>query len=334
MSGPDSAGRLRLVVASIDDDVADVRRLTLAAENGGGAELPSYTPGSHLVVDIPPGPERPRALANAYSLVGESLHPTTYEIAVLRCDPERGGAGGSAWIHDLQPGDRVTALSPRSGFAPVQPATRHLLVAAGIGITPLVSHLRSHVRWGREFEVLYLFRVGRGALLDEVDQLAGGAATFWHDRVALMAHLRRRLADQPIGTHLYTCGPAGFMDVVVDEAAAAGWPNSRVHLEPFGLDDLDPGEPFTVTVDDRTFEVPSGTSLLEELEEQGYDVANLCRQGVCGECRLDLGPASTGVWHRDLFLSDDDKATGDCAMACVSRALPAADGHAHLEVIL
>ncbi|CAN5606637.1 PDR/VanB family oxidoreductase [soil metagenome] len=332
MTADDRARRLRLVVAAVDDRVPGVRRLALAAEDG--SELPSYTPGSHVVLDVPAGPSGERARANAYSLVGENLHPGTYEVAVLRCDPEQGAGGGSAWLHELGAGDRVTARPPRSGFAPVQPARRHLLVAAGIGITPLVSHLRSHVRWGRPVEVLYLFREGRGALLEEVDELAGGAATFWHDRLALLEHLRRQLANQPIGTHLYTCGPAGFMDVVTAEAAAAGWPTSRVHLEHFGLDDLDPGDPFTVTVGEHGFEVASGTSLLEELEARGYDVSSLCRQGVCGECRIGLGAATTGVWHRDLFLTDDDKAAGDCAMACVSRALPATDGHAHLEVLL
>ncbi|MAS54463.1 MAG: oxidoreductase [Pimelobacter sp.] len=325
-------GRLRLVVAGIDDTVPAVRRLVLAAPQGG--ELPSYTPGSHLVLDVPAGAGRERALANAYSLVGEGLHPSRYEIAVLLCDPHGGAAGGSAWVHTLRTGDPVTAMPPRSSFAPVQAATRHLLVAAGIGITPLVSHLRFHARWGREAELLYLHRAGRGALLDEVAELTGGVASPFHDRADLLSRLRERLLDQPIGTHLYTCGPTGFMDLVVSEAQEAGWPASRIHLEHFGLDDLDPGEPFDVTVGERRFEVASGVSLLEAMEQQGYAVPNLCRQGVCGECRLDLGPATTGVWHRDLYLTDDDKAAGDCAMACVSRALPAADGRSHLEVSL
>jgi len=324
--------RLSLVVAGIDDTVPAVRRLVLAPADGG--ELPSYTPGSHLVLDVPSGAGRERALANAYSLVGESLHPSTYEVAVLLRDAAEGAAGGSARVHGLRIGDPVTTMPPRSSFAPVQPATRHLLVAAGIGITPLVSHLRFHARWGREAELLYLHREGRGALVAEVDELAPGATEHFHNRVSVLARLRDRLLEQPIGAHLYTCGPTGFMDLVVAEARAAGWPASRIHLEHFGLDDLDPGEPFDVTVGEQRFEVASGVSLLEAMEKQGYAVPNLCRQGVCGECRLDLGPTTTGVWHRDLYLTDDDKAAGGCAMACVSRALPAAGGRAHLEVLL
>lgn len=330
-----AGARLTLEVAALDDTVPGVRSLTLARPDGGA--LPSYTPGSHVVVDVPAGDGRARPLANAYSLTGESVHPPTYSISVLRCAPEDGAAGGSAWIHTLGLGDTLTVTAPRSAFAPVQLATRHLLVGAGIGITPLVSHLRSAVRWGRDVQLVQVSREGYGAHLDEVRALGGDRVTVLGDRTALAAHLERVLADQPVGTHLYTCGPAGFMDAIVATAAGLGWPPSRIHLEHFGLDALDPGDPFTVSVDGGpAIAVPSGTSLLEALEDEGYDVPSLCRQGVCGECRLGVVPAaSTGVHHRDLFLGDDARAAGDCAMACVSRALPdAATGRAHLEVSL
>ncbi|MFW6775849.1 PDR/VanB family oxidoreductase [Nocardioides sp. CPCC 205120] len=327
------AARLSLVVVDLDDSVPGVRSLTLARPDG--ASLPSWTPGSHVVVEVPAGEGRVRRLANAYSLTGESVHPTTFTISVLRCAPEDGAAGGSAWIHRLRRGDTVTTTAPRSAFAPVQLAARHLLVGAGIGITPLVSHLRSAVRWGRDVELLHVARPGQDAHLDEVRALAGDRVTVVEGRAALAAHLPGVLADQPLGTHLYTCGPAAFMDTVVATARGLGWPPSRIHLEHFGLDALDPGDPFTVTVTGGpTLEVPSGTSLLEALEGAGYDVPHLCRQGVCGECRVRVVPgAGTGVDHRDLFLDDAARAAGDCAMACVSRALPdAATGRAHLEV--
>nr|WP_241728508.1 2Fe-2S iron-sulfur cluster binding domain-containing protein [Nocardioides zeae] len=124
------------------------------------------------------------------------------------------------------------------------------------------------------------------------------------------------------------------MDAVVDLATELGWPSSRVHLEPFGVAALDPGDPFTVGVAGQVLEVPSGTSLLEALEDAGHVVPNLCRQGVCGECRVDVAPGSSPVLHRDLFLDEETRGAGDCLMACVSRAVPAADGRAHLEVTL
>ncbi|MCM0620762.1 PDR/VanB family oxidoreductase [Nocardioides bruguierae] len=327
-----SAERIALVVTGLTALTPSIREVVLAPIDGGS--LPSYAPGSHLVLDVPVGDGRERALANAYSLTGETVEPTEYRISVLRCDPADGAAGGSAWVHTLAVGDKVEALPPRNLFAPVRHATKHLLVGAGIGITPLLSHLRSHVRWDADVELLHVCREGEGAHVDEVVALTGGAATVVHDRATFAALLAERVRDQPLGTHLYTCGPTGFMDLVHLEAAAAGWPAERVHAEAFGAADLDPGAPFTVGVAGEEIEVPSGVSLLEALEEAGHEVPNLCRQGVCGECRVPVASGSTPVLHRDLYLTDEDKAANDCLMACVSRALPTDDRPAHLEVTL
>lgn len=324
--------RLDLVVAAVSEEAPGIRHVRMRRPDGDA--LPAFTPGSHIVVEIPAGGDRTRTLANAYSLTGEPREPVDYEISVLRCATGDGGAGGSEWIHELAVGDPVTVLPPRSSFPPIRFARKHVLVAAGIGITPLLSHLRSHARWGHEVEVIYLYREGMGAHADEVAQLGGDRVTVVHDRASFLELLPERLSGQPIGTHVYTCGPASFMDTVVDIAVDAGWPDSRIHLEHFGIDALDAGDPFTVTVTDGpTIEVASGTSLLEALEDHGIAVPNLCRQGVCGECRVTVVPTDDGgPLHRDLYLSEEDKASGSCLMACVSRALPDANGRAHLEV--
>lgn len=307
-----TADRLHLVIAAVDDTVPGIRSVTLVRPDG--APLPGYTPGSHVVVHCG-GPGG--TLANAYSLTGDSVAPESYAISVLHLED---GRGGSRWIHELATGDRVEVTPPRSAFPPVLAARRHLLVAAGIGVTPVLSHVRSAARWGREVEVLYAHRPGRGAHLAELAALAGDALHCFTDRDAFAVHLERTLAAQPIGTHLYTCGPASFMDAVTQAAYRLGWPASRVHLEHFGLADLDEGEPFeaVLTASGRTVAVPSGVSLLDALEAEGVTVPNLCRQGVCGECRI---PVRAGTpWHRDLYLSDDEKAAGDTLMCCVSRA--------------
>ena len=304
---------LKLVVTSIDDSVADVRTLTLAHPDG--AALPSFTPGSHIVVECG-GPNRP---ANSYSLTGDGVAPAAYVISVLRCAEEAGGTGGSRWIHDeLAVGDTLVSHLPRSAFAPVLRARRHLLVAAGIGITPMVSHLRSARLWGRDVALLYIHRRGRGAYVDEIRELTEHASIHTR-RAEFTDELMASLADQPFGTHLYVCGPTTFIDVVVDAATELGWPPSRIQVEYFGSA-LDPGEPFDVRIVSTgdEFTVESGVSLLEALESRGYDVPNLCRRGVCGECRL---PVSRGtLTHRDLYLTDSDKQAGDSLMACVSRA--------------
>ncbi|BBY90222.1 PDR/VanB family oxidoreductase [Mycolicibacterium tokaiense] len=300
---------VELVVKAIDDGVPGVRTLTLARADG--ATLPSFTPGSHLVIEC-------GGKANAYSLTSDSVAPCEYTVSVLEC---LDGAGGSRWIHqELAVGDRVLTRPPRSAFAPVLRARRHLLVAAGIGITPMVSHLRSAARWGRQTQVLYLHRDGRGAYLDEVKSLTDEARTYT-ERATFLADLLPALANQPFGTHLYVCGPASFMDDVIASAVQLGWPGSRIHLERFGIDALDPGEPFEVTLTARgeSFVVDSGVSLLEALQARGHDIPNLCRQGVCGECRVPV--AAGEILHRDLYLSDADKQACNAMMSCVSRAV-------------
>lgn len=298
---------LELVVLAIDDRIPGVRTLTLARADG--APLPSFTPGSHLAVIC-------GASVNAYSLTGDGVAPKTYRISVLKCP---NGSGGSRWIHhELRAGDTIVALAPRSAFAPVLRAARHLLVAAGIGITPMVSHLRSARRWGREAELLYVHREGREAHVDEINELTDHARIFT-DRIAFTAALAGALARQPFGTHLYVCGPASFMDEVTTHATELGWPASRVHVERFGIA-IEAGEPFEVhlSATDDSFTVESGVSLLAALQARGYDVPNLCRHGVCGQCRVTVTGGE--VLHRDLYLTEDEQTAGDSLMCCVSRA--------------
>ncbi len=306
---------LKLTVAAVDDSVGGVRTLTLTHVDD--AALPSFTPGSHIVVEC----EAPGRPANAYSLTGDAVAPEAYVISVLRRAGETGGApSGSQWIHDeLAVGDTLIARPPRSAFAPVLRARRHLLVAAGIGITPMISHLRSARLWGRDARLLYIHRVGRGAYLDTIRDLTEHASV--HTRRADFAiELSAALADQPFGTHLYVCGPASFIESVTASAAALGWPASRIHVEHFGIDALDAGEPFTVQVRStgEEFTVDAGVSLLEALEGRGFAVPNLCRRGVCGECRIPVSGAAA-ITHRDLYLSEEEKRAGDSLMACVSR---------------
>lgn len=300
---------MELIVTDLDDRVPGIRTLRLADPRGHA--LPSFTPGSHLMV-------RCGETVNAYSLTGEAAEPGEYTISVLRVEQ---GAGGSRWIHDtLRQGDHVeTVGGPRSAFAPVRRATKHLLIGGGIGITPLIAHLRSAVRWKAPFEILYAARPGRGAYRDEIARWAGERATFCDDGATLMDALERTLVDQPLGTHLYVCGPGGLMDRVTTAAVTAGWPASRIHTEHFGLGDLEAGDPFDVTLDGERFTVPSGVSLLETLERRGRSVPNLCRQGVCGECRI---PVRSGeVLHRDLVLTEAERTTHAAMMSCVSRAV-------------
>lgn len=299
-----------LVVESIDLVAPSVRHVVLAPVDG--RPLASYEPGSHLVVDTPVG-------RNAYSLTGDGCAPQTYTISVLR----RGAGGVSDWIHDsLGAGDTITVEGPRSMFAALHHQRHALLVAGGIGITPILSHARSLLRWGRSGEIVYVHRAGQAAHLDDVRALADGGLVVHEVSGADSARalLTERFAQQPLGTHAYACGPAGMLDAFLDIGRAAGWPEARLHLERFESAELDPGVDFVITPAStgHPLTVRSGVSVLETLVDAGFDVPSMCRQGVCGECRIPVRQAAT-LEHRDFVLTEQEKQAGDSILSCVSR---------------
>jgi dimethylamine monooxygenase subunit B len=305
---PAVEGGLQLEVTNISPQTESIVSITLA--DPSGARLPSYVPGSHLVVQYGSG-------VNAYSLTGSGNGPTEYTISVLRVED---GAGGSVAMHQLGVGDRVYVSRPRSAFAPASTATHHLLIAAGIGITPVLSHARAAADRGTTSSLIYVYRPGAGAHVEEARDLLGPALTECSDRNSFQKVLAEQLMTQSLGTHLYVCGPVAFMDAVLDQARELGWPPARLHSEAFGAAELDDGEPFTVNLvrSGLKLDVPSGVSLLETLEKAGKTIPNMCRKGICGECVL---PVLRGTpQHRDLYLTDQEKAENTTMMCCVSRS--------------
>ncbi|QYB07714.1 PDR/VanB family oxidoreductase [Rhodococcus sp. USK10] len=298
-----------MVVADTALLCQDIRQVVLKPADG--ARLPSFTPGSHIAVTWQAGHR------NAYSLTGPAIEPDHYSISVRR---DRNGNGGSRWVHALSVGDTISVSRPRSAFAPVPNARHHVLVAGGIGVTPILSHVRAAVQWSRSFEVVYSFRAGFGAHYDELVDLCGERLTVVETPDEFWAHMTPALTRQTMGTHLYTCGPAAMIDAVTEAATRLGWPAQRLHSEPFSSAVSAAGEPFTarLTRTGTTVSVGGQQSLLDAILGAGVAVPNLCRQGVCGECRIGVHAGS--IDHRDLFLTDEEKADGDAMMPCVSRA--------------
>ncbi|MFT4126163.1 MAG: PDR/VanB family oxidoreductase [Gordonia sp. (in: high G+C Gram-positive bacteria)] len=305
-------------VTEIRSLTADVKHFRFVPDSADRADhaaavLTPYQPGSHLIVSA--GEHR-----NAYSLVDDGMLPTSYGISVLR----RGTGGGSDWLHDtVAVGDVLEIEGPRSMFAPILDQRHALLVAAGIGVTPVVSHARAIARSGGTADIVYSYRPGRGAHLGELRELAcrpGIALHEVHGADATAALLADRFRRQPLGTHAYACGPAPLLETYQHLADAAGWPSARVHAERFTAPEQDPGEPFAVTVSSTgaRIDVPPGVSLLQRLLDHGFTVPNLCRQGVCGECRIPVRRSGALV-HRDFVLTDTEKAAGDAMLCCVSR---------------
>ncbi|WP_300399780.1 PDR/VanB family oxidoreductase [Nocardioides sp.] len=313
-----------LMVVEVRDLTPEVRHVVLVDPHG--TALTPHEPGAHLVVTTTPsGPDSGVTKRNAYSLTGDGVLPRQYAISVLRKDAPTGfgdESGGSVWMHGLEVGDVIEVEGPRSSFAPRHDQRHCLLLAGGIGVTPVLSHARAAVRWGGSVEVLYSYRPGHAAHLDDLHALAEAPGVSLRMAVTVdetLALLRDRLADQPLGTHAYACGPPALLAAYLEAGRAAGWTDERLHLERFSAPALDPGSPFSALIvsSGRRVDVAPGTSLLVALHEAGVAVPSLCRQGVCGECVV---PVRSGrLEHRDLVLSDVERRAGDRMLSCVSR---------------
>ena len=310
--------RMSLAIQRMDQLSADVKQFELVPADRD-QQLWPHQPGAHIAVQTP-------VRTNCYSLTGDGVRPDVYRISVRRI----GGDGGSAWLHrTAKEADRLTVSAPTSAFGPVSTARHHLLIAAGIGVTPILSHARAARRWARSFEVIYGHSAGRAPHRDELAALAGSRFTEAVGRDDLTATLTDALRRQPVGTHAYACGPPELLDTFQALAAAAAWPDERVHVEHFTVPDLGPGERFSVRVAGRSdlIDVPAGRSALHALDRAGLRVPRLCERGVCGQCRTAV---SAGVpEHRDMILSPRERAANDCFYPCVSRALTP-----ELEVVL
>ncbi len=292
--------------------------LEVVLESPDGAPLPSFSPGSHVIVHAGPDGE----YRNAYSLADDDARSDRYRFAVRHLP---NGRGGSHWMHTcLREGDVVEVESPRNLFALSSQARKHILVAGGIGITPFVSYAHRLSRSGTPFELHYAVRDPREiAFVEELRRLCGDALVLHTSNLGfdLVPDLARDvLPFQPLGTHLSVCGPGPMIEHVRAQAAGLGWPPSTVHFERFSAEQ-GARHPFTAVVGPsrRAVDVSADETLLEALERVGSNVPSLCRQGVCGECRT---PVLSGVPdHRDVFLTDAERASNDSVMPCVSRCV-------------
>ena len=295
---------------------ADIRLLHLARVDG--QPLPPFEPGSHI--DLRLGP----ALVRQYSLCGTATDGSTYAVAVKR-EPE--SRGGSKAVHEqLQAGSVLEISAPRNNFPVDADALHSVLIAGGIGITPLISMARALLATGKSFELHYFSRSSEhAAFLDELR--SGPLAThtrlhFGLEREAVEEVLAGVLSDRPDGGHLYMCGPRAFMDVV-QATARMDWPDDYVHLEYFVAEAPKSSEgdiTFQVALARHgiTVTVEPGVAIIDAVRAAGVDLETSCEQGVCGTC---ITPVIEGTPdHRDCFLTAKEHARGDCIAVCVSRS--------------
>lgn len=281
-----------------------------------GRDLPAIRAGAHL--DVPVALPSGVLTSRRYSISSNPTRRDAYEIAVLH---EPAGQGGSAAIHaSFELGMVLNCSVPGNDFALVDAAGSVILVAAGIGITPIKAMALELLAQGREFTLHYAYRSrAEAAYLDRLERQLGERLVSHDASANRKLDVAALLQSAPPGAHLYVCGPAGLIDAVNETARQQGLSSERVHHEAFALDTAHPGHPFVVKLakQNKTVEVPANVSLLQALEDAGVSVPSGCRTGSCGTCVVR---ATAGkVVHHDSFLSPEQQAAGQMC-PCVSRA--------------
>jgi vanillate O-demethylase ferredoxin subunit len=297
-------------------EAEDICSFELAAEDG--QPLPAFSAGSHVDVEVGDG------LTRQYSLCNDSAETHRYLIGVLR---EPASRGGSTAMHDrVQPGDVIQISAPKNHFALAHEARSHLLLAGGIGITPILCMAERLAQTGADFALHYCTRsAARTAFAARIRASAfADRVAFHHDdgTAAQKIDIAALLAQPQAGTHVYVCGPKGFMDAVLGTARANGWPEAQLHFEFFSADvqPRDADEAFDVKLasSGRVVHIPKGMTVLHALADAGVMVPSSCEQGVCGTCitRVIEGMPD----HRDMYFTPEEQAANAEFTPCCSRS--------------
>lgn len=305
-------------------DLLDVTIIRRAAEADGiislelaasdGQPLPRFEAGAHIDVHVADG------VVRQYSLCSDPADVLGYRLAILL---EASSRGGSANIHaQFQPGQTIRIGAPRNAFRLVEDARRSILVAGGIGVTPLYAMAHRLQAIGADFDFHYCTRSGaRTAFREELRRASFAERLTVHiDDEGDALEPDVAFAQPEPGTHLYICGPAGFIDYISAAAARLGWAKANVHVEHFGAEIDSTGDSFTVEArrSGLTLTIPGDKTIAQILLANGVDVPLSCEQGVCGTCVTRVLEGKPD--HRDMFLSEDEQEAGEEMAICCSRS--------------
>jgi len=322
MTGPSSlvAGTatadLHVRVARKRNEAQDICSFELVAANGG--PLPVFSAGSHIDVHLPSG------IVRQYSLCNHSDDRIRYLIGVLRDPASRGGSKG---MHDdVHEGDLISISAPKNHFPLAHQARSSLLLAGGIGVTPILCMAERLWATGADFVMHYCTRSReRTAFVDRITTAPFAANVHFHfdeGEAAQKINLSALLAHPNEGVHLYVCGPKGYMDAVLSMARDRGWPEDRLHYEFFSAE-------VVKSANDQSFQIKLASSgkvilvskdktVAQALAEAGVEVPTSCEQGVCGTCLTRVLEGEPD--HKDLYLTPEEQARNDQFTPCCSRA--------------
>lgn len=307
-----AANRVR--VASVTDVASQIKRFELVSANGHA--LPPFSPGAHVIVTMRNGEHVYR---NPYSIVSSTPCQSGYVISVQRSPESR---GGSVYMHtQVQTGSELEISDPVNLFPVAHTARKHILIAGGIGITPMLAMLNQFKKDNSNFELHYGIRApDLGAYYSELANEPDPRVRVYRADKGELIPLASILANQPLGTHLYVCGPQGMIEWALDLARKEGWPDENLHSERFSAPP--PGKPFDVKLarTGKTVHVGEHQSILEAVEQAGVDAPYLCRGGACGQCVTKIVASEGGsIQHNDHYLTDEEKRENTQITICVSR---------------
>jgi ferredoxin-NADP reductase/predicted pyridoxine 5'-phosphate oxidase superfamily flavin-nucleotide-binding protein len=306
---------LPLRVERTQRETEHIKSFRLRALDGG--LLPEFQPGSHLQikVQLPDGSNAERH----YSLLSNPNDRSQYEIGVL-AEPD--GRGGSLYLHEqIQEGDVLESRAPKNEFPMADSANHSILIAGGIGITPILSMLKSLATEQQSFEMHYSARTySELAFRDRIEQMAGDSVHFYASREphGQRLDLERLLSTSRPGVHVYVCGPRRMISAVRETAEALGWPSAQIHFESFGTQPLADDRPIRVHLakSNKMLTVPAQRTILDTLLDAGVSVPHDCKRGECTMCTTRV--LSGEPDHRDLCLTSEERVSSMCV--CVSRA--------------
>lgn len=304
-------------------DRQEVAERIIRIELQASSPLPKFEPGAHVDVQIPQ-----TDWVRQYSMLNDPAHSDTYVLAIQQELHSRGGS--RALIHHAQVGTRLNISTPKNRFQLHPQAPHHILIAGGIGITPLLSMAQALWRQQASFILHYSTRNrARTAFYEELSQAEfADQVRFYHDDYKGHIAFNLRLALEKIDprAHIYVCGPATLIRAVLAGARVLGIPLEQVHYEYFSLDGgaptqhSRPNTPFEVVLSksQQRVSVAADESIAEALERVGVPVLLSCREGVCGTC---VTPVLDGIPdHRDHYLRPEEQASNRLITVCCSRA--------------
>ncbi|MFK4656108.1 ferredoxin-NADP reductase [Bradyrhizobium japonicum] len=302
---------LKLKVRSYAAETPFIRSLVFGVEDG---VAPGWQAGAHIRVALPNGGDRP------YSLMAlPGLPEGMLALGVLR---EEASTGGSQFMHALKIGDVVKATAPVNNFHLHEGAAPALLFAGGIGVTPILSMAANLAARGSPYRLHYAGRTqGLLAFLPHLQEICAKGLSIHYDSDESRLDIAAALGDAAANAHIYACGPAGMIEAVKAAALGRGIPADRIHYELFKAEQSSSADlPFEVELKStgRIVSVAAGQTIIQALEAAGLDVLYDCQRGDCGICQC--GVIEGVPDHRDVILSDDEKASNKVMQICVSRA--------------